>query len=193
MCPLAALCSIYGLDLPTSSVTTCMRGAKAGVSPLRRSLLVVGNIYIFGKTPESGIPPSYRATRRYTKAHLGFCLRFSTLIGQKKAAYRFSALDPGGTSGRGYSGRPSPLSGVPLPLPGGKKASESRDISADRSHDRTAFESFAPDISEQPDPNLTDFFDTRNHGSQRLSARYQHTRDVVVTRTHQTVFFRHHT
>ena len=34
------------------------------------------------KTPESGIPPSYRATRRYTKVHLGFCLRFSTLIGQ---------------------------------------------------------------------------------------------------------------
>ena len=35
-----------------------------------------------GQTPESGIPPSYRATRRYTKVHLGFCLRFSTLIGQ---------------------------------------------------------------------------------------------------------------
>ena len=40
-------------------------------------------IYVlFGKTPESGIPPSYRAIRRYTKVHLGFCLRFSTLIGQ---------------------------------------------------------------------------------------------------------------
>ena len=35
-----------------------------------------------GQTPESGIPPSYRATRRYTKVHLGCCLRFSTLIGQ---------------------------------------------------------------------------------------------------------------
>ena len=35
-----------------------------------------------GKTPESGILPSYRATRWYTKVHLGFCLRFSTLIGQ---------------------------------------------------------------------------------------------------------------
>ena len=32
--------------------------------------------------PEIGIPTSYRATRRYTKVHLGFCLRFSTLIGQ---------------------------------------------------------------------------------------------------------------
>ena len=28
------------------------------------------------------MPPSYRVTRRYTKVHLGFCLRFSTLIGQ---------------------------------------------------------------------------------------------------------------
>ena len=35
-----------------------------------------------GQTPEVGIPPSYHATRRYTKVHLGFCLRFSTLIGQ---------------------------------------------------------------------------------------------------------------
>ena len=26
--------------------------------------------------------PSYCATRRYTKVHLGFCVRFSTLIGQ---------------------------------------------------------------------------------------------------------------
>ena len=35
-----------------------------------------------GQTPERGIPPSYRVTRWYTKVHLGFCLRFSTLIGQ---------------------------------------------------------------------------------------------------------------
>ena len=35
-----------------------------------------------GQTPESDIPPSYRFTRRYTKIHLGFCVRFSTLIGQ---------------------------------------------------------------------------------------------------------------
>ena len=39
-------------------------------------------------------------------------------------------------------------------------------------------------MNEQPDPNLTDLFDTRNHGSQRLSASYHHTRHVVVTRTH---------
>ena len=32
--------------------------------------------------PEVGIPPSDCATRRYTKAHLDVCLRFSTLIGQ---------------------------------------------------------------------------------------------------------------
>ena len=53
------------------------------------------------------------------------------------------------------------------------------DLSSGHSHDRTAFESFAPDISEQPDPNITDLFDTRNHGIQRLSARYEHTRDVL--------------
>ena len=35
-----------------------------------------------GKTPEIGIPPSDSATKRYTKLHLDFCLRFSTLIGQ---------------------------------------------------------------------------------------------------------------
>ena len=44
-------------------------------------------------------------------------------------------------------------------------------LSSDHSHYRTAFESFAPDISEQPDQDLTDLFDTRNHGSQRLSAK----------------------
>ena len=58
------------------------------------------------------------------------------------------------------------------------------DLSSGHSNDRIAFESFAPDISEQPDPSLTDLFDTCNYGSQRLSARYQHTQDVVVTRTH---------
>ena len=35
-----------------------------------------------GKTAESGIPPSDRATRRYTKVRIDVCLRFSTLIGQ---------------------------------------------------------------------------------------------------------------
>ena len=44
-----------------------------------------------GQTPESDIPPSYRATRRYTKVHLGFCLRFSTLIGQIGRAPLFGA------------------------------------------------------------------------------------------------------
>ena len=38
--------------------------------------------YYKGQTPENDISPSYRATRRYTKIHLGFCLRFSTLIGR---------------------------------------------------------------------------------------------------------------
>ena len=44
-----------------------------------------------GQTPESDIPPSYRATRRYTKVHLGFCLRFSALIGQIGRAPLFGA------------------------------------------------------------------------------------------------------
>ena len=66
-------------------------------------------------------------------------------------------------------------------------------LSSGHLHYKTAFESFAPDLSEQPDPNLTDLFDTRNHISQRLSARYEHTRDAAVTRTHQTIVFRHHT
>ena len=39
-------------------------------------------ICIFGKSPESGIPPSDRATRRYRKVPLDLCLRFSTLIGK---------------------------------------------------------------------------------------------------------------
>ena len=38
--------------------------------------------FLYGQTPESGIRPSDHATRRYTKVHLDFCLRFSTLISQ---------------------------------------------------------------------------------------------------------------
>ena len=41
MHPLAVLYHICGLDLPTSSVITGMRGANAGVSPPRRSPLCV--------------------------------------------------------------------------------------------------------------------------------------------------------
>ena len=39
-------------------------------------------LFMKGQTPESGIPPSSSATRRYTKVHLGCCLRFSTPISQ---------------------------------------------------------------------------------------------------------------
>ena len=55
---------------------------KLEFPPFKRlySPLTFFNFYK-GQTPESDIPPSYRATRRYTKIHLGFCLRFSTLIG----------------------------------------------------------------------------------------------------------------
>ena len=44
-----------------------------------------------GKMPESGIPTSDSATRRYTKVHLDFCLRFSTLIGQTGRVPLFGA------------------------------------------------------------------------------------------------------
>ena len=74
----------------------------------RDTSISISTTLLYGKTPESGIPPRYRATRRYKKVHLELSLRFSTLI-----SYRFSALDTGGTSGRGCSGWPSPLSGGP--------------------------------------------------------------------------------
>ena len=48
--------------------------------------------HFFGKKPESGIPTSNRATRRYTKVHLGFCLRFSTPIGQIGRVPLFGAV-----------------------------------------------------------------------------------------------------
>ena len=61
------------------------------------------------------------------------------------------------------------------------KIQAKEDLSSGHSHDRTVFESFAPDISEQPNPNLTDLFDTRNHGSRRLSARHHNTRHGVIS------------
>ena len=137
---------------------------------------------ILGQTPESGIPPSYRATRRYTKVHLGFCLRFSTLIGQIGRVPLFGAGSGGKSVAAIQVGRHRFLA-CPYRFLTAKRQAKA-DLSPGHSHDRTAFESFAPDISEQPDPNLTDLFDKRNHGSQRLSARFQHTRHVVVTRTH---------
>ena len=106
------------------------------------------------KTPESGIPPSYRATRRYTKVHLGFCLRFSTLIGQlgrvplfrrwTQAVHQVAAI---------HVGRHRFLA-CPYRFLGAKRQAIA-DLSSGHLHDRTAFEPFAPDISEQPDPNLT--------------------------------------
>ena len=130
--PSAVVAAITGDRVAPATVTASPAMVTAAPEDTVRSLRRPGArtttetpymyIYIYkGQKPESDILPSYRATRRYTKVNLGFCLRFSTLIGQIGRAYRFSALDPGGTSGRGYSGWPSPLSGVPLPLPGGKE------------------------------------------------------------------------
>ena len=80
------------------------------------------------ETPEIGTPHSDHATKRYTKVHLGSCLRFSALIGQIGRVPLFGAGPRRYIRSRlfSYSGWPSPLSGVPVPLPGGKKASESR-------------------------------------------------------------------
>ena len=108
------------------------------------------------KTPESGTPPSYRATRRYTEVHLGFCLRFSTLIDWSnrprtafrrwtQAVHQVAAIQVGRHRFLACSYR----------FLAAKKQAKA-DLSSGHSHDRTAFESFALDISEQPDPNLTD-------------------------------------
>ena len=136
------------------------------------------------KIPESGIPPSDRATRRYTKVHLDVCLRLilhadwsnrprTAFRRWTQAVHEVAAIQVG---------RHRFLACPYRFLAANRQAKAG--LSSGHSHDRTAFESFAPDISEQLDPNLTDLFDTRNHGSQRLSASYQHTRHVDVTRTH---------
>ena len=136
-----------------------------------------------GQTPESDIPPSYCATMRYTNVHLGFCVRFSTLIGQIGRVPLFGA-EP-----RRYMR--SLLFRLAI-------TAFWRALTASWRHKgkrkqrsflgplarQNCLRILRPDISEQPDHNLTDFFDKRNHGSQRLSARYEHTPDVLVTRTH---------
>ena len=136
-----------------------------------------------GKTPESGITPREHTTKRYTKVHLDFCLRFSTLIGQISRVPLFGA-----GLRRYIRSRPFRLAVTVFwrdrSASWRLKSKQKQIFPSGRSHYRTTFESFAPDISEQPDPNLTDLFDTRNHGSQRLPARYEHTRNVLVTRTH---------
>ena len=61
-------------------------------------------------------------------------------------------------------------------------------LSSGHSHYRTAFESFAPehsrlcatDIAEQPDPNITDLFDTWHHATMAANVSQQ------VTNTHGT-------
>ena len=131
-----------------------------------------------GQPPETGIPPSYRATRRYTKVHLGFCLRFSTPIGQIGRVPLF------GAGPRRYIR--SRLFWLAVPAfwraftaswrqKGKRKQIFPRAI-------RTS------ELPSNPSPltfrnNQIEILHTRNDGSQRLSARYQHTRDVVVTRT----------
>ena len=85
--------------------------------------------HIYGQTPESDIPPSYRATRRYTKIHLGFCLRFSTLIGQIGRVPLFGAGPRRYIRSRLFRLAVTAFWRA-LPFPGGEKASESRDLSS---------------------------------------------------------------
>ena len=47
-----------------------------------------------GQTPESGIPPSFRATMRYSKVWLGLWPQFSKLIGQLGRVPLFGARRP---------------------------------------------------------------------------------------------------
>ena len=68
-----------GLDIPFSSYCDCRYNTIYGRDNSHKMLV---ETFIRWQKPESGIPPRYRATRRYTKVHLAFCLRFPTLIGE---------------------------------------------------------------------------------------------------------------
>ena len=82
-------------------------------------------VFLYGQTPGIGIPPSDRATRPYTKVHLDFCLRFSALIGQIGRVPLFGAGPRRYIRSRLFRLAVT-VFWRPLPLPGGKKASESR-------------------------------------------------------------------
>ena len=73
--PLITLVLIVVVD--TGRITTSLL-----FSFLYNTWYIITSVIYTGQTPESGIPPSDRATRQYTKVHLDFRLRFSTLIGQ---------------------------------------------------------------------------------------------------------------
>ena len=135
--------------------------------------------FLFGKTPEIGILPSDRATRRYTKVHLDFCLRFSHADWSNRPRIAFRRWTQAVRQVAAIQVGRHCFLACPYRFLAAKRQAKT-DISSGYSHERTAFESFAPDISEQSDPNLTNLFDTRDHGSQRLSARYQHTRHGVI-------------
>ena len=145
---------------------------------------------MLGERQKSVTTTSDRATRRSTKVHLDFCLRFSTLIGQ---IGRVPLFGVGSTAFRRWVQAVHQIAAIQVGRHrflachyrylAAKRVAKAG-LSSGHSHYRDSFETLAPDISEQPDPNLTDLFSRRNHGSQCLSASYQHTRQVVVTRTH---------
>ena len=132
-----------------------------------------------GQTPESGIPPSDRATRRYTKIHLDFWVRFSTLIGQIGRVPLFGAGPRRYIRSRLFR---LPVTVFSHALTASWRQKGKREQVFPRAIRTT-------ELPSNPSPltlrnNQIQILETRNHGSQRLSASYQHTRHVVVTRTH---------
>ena len=152
-------------------------------TPVEVFILLLFPSFLFGQMPEIGIPPSDRAPGRYTKVHLDVCLRCSKLVGQNRPRTTFRRWAQAVHQVEAIQVGRHRFLACPYRFLAAKRQAKAG-FSSGHSHYRTAFESFAHGISEQPDPNLSDLFDTRNHGRQRLSASYQHTRHVVVTRMH---------
>ena len=78
-------CRTYGLDLPTSSVITGMRGAKAGISPPRRSppcmkYQVCGNLWAIQST--TFLWHCCRAEQKYHHTIIAILVHGAKIAGQ---------------------------------------------------------------------------------------------------------------
>ena len=128
--------------------------------------------FLFGKTPEIGILPSDRATRRYTKVHLDFCLRFSHADWSNRPRIAFRRWTQAVRQVAAIQVGRYRFLACPYRFLAAKREAKAG-LSSGHSHYRSAFESFAPehsrrcatDISEQPDPNRTDLFDNWHHAT----------------------------